>query len=139
MAWVDLGVGLALVALLVWRRRGRLAFRAALLGLLATAVAIHCGLSIATYRGSSGIAAALFVAAAFELMRHSGSRSLAITALFLFVIKTVWETLSGEAFAAGPLPPGVTVQPLVHLAGGLAGALAAWMEGRKRSPLPGEL
>lgn len=128
MAWIDLGAVLALAALLLWRRRGRLAGLAALLGAAATAAAVHLCLQVSTYRGSSGIAAALFTAAALDLVRPRSSRSLGLAALLLFGLKTFWEAWSGEALATGWLPPGIAVQPLVHLAGGLAGALAVWME-----------
>jgi rhomboid family GlyGly-CTERM serine protease len=78
------------------------------------------------YRGSSGIASGLFVAAAVGLLanpRPRWIRSVALAALLLLAAKIAWEMAAGGALVAGELPPGVTVVPAVHLAGALAGVL----------------
>jgi hypothetical protein len=44
----------------------------------------------------------------------------------------VWEVATGAPLAAGHLPAGVAVAPLVHLLGAIAGAAAYMACGRKR-------
>ncbi|HEX9671451.1 MAG TPA: rhombosortase [Thermoanaerobaculia bacterium] len=120
------------------RRRGLAA--GLLLAAAATAVGIHFLLPrLATYRGSSGLAAALFVLVAVELAAGPGParrRLLAVAALALFAGKVLYETATGRAAAAGALPAGVAVVPLVHLLGGAAGLLAALLTKRRPVPLP---
>jgi rhomboid family GlyGly-CTERM serine protease len=75
------------------------------------------------YRGSSGVASALFVLAAARIADTPDPmpRLLAIAAVALFLSKAAFESLAGQTLFAGPLPPGVHVVPLVHLLGGLGG------------------
>jgi hypothetical protein len=54
----------------------------------------------------------------------------ASAALALLAVKVGLEALTGRVLAAGPLPPGVVVAPVVHVAGGAAGVLIWWLEGR---------
>ena len=130
MALVDLGVLLVLGAWLEARgERGEMVVALAL-GAVFTAVAVHAlSPDLLFYRGSSGLASALFVLTALRIARSSGGteRSLALLALALFLAKAGWESLTGQALFAGPLAPGVRVVPLVHLLGGLAGAVATGM------------
>jgi rhomboid family GlyGly-CTERM serine protease len=140
MALLDLGVGALLAALLEMRGRRTTAAWALLLGGAATAATVHLLLpDLAFYRGSSGLASALFVAAAATAARDAPpmGRALAWTALVLFAVKLLWEAASGSAAAAGALPPGVEVAPLVHLLAGAAGGLACALDARRR-PTPRE-
>jgi len=128
MAAFDLAMLLGLGAWLEARGDRRSAALALLLGATLTALAVHAlSPNLTLYRGSSGLASALFVLAALRIARSSAraARVLALLALGLFLAKAVWELVTGQAFFAGPLPAGVEVVPLVHLLGGLGGAVAA--------------
>jgi len=118
MAIADLAV---LFALGLWlesggRRRGLLFA----LGLGALLVAVGVQLlrpDLALYRGSSGLASALFVLTALEAMRppaRHAARLLAACALVLFAAKVAWETAGGRPLFAGVLSDGVAAIPLVH-------------------------
>jgi hypothetical protein len=127
MTLVDLGVLLGLGAWLEWRGSRRTLVLALALAAALTALAVQFfSPDLRFYRGSSGLASALFVLTALELVRSPsrGARVLTLAALGLFVGKAGWEFLAGAPLFAGPLPPGVRVVPLVHLLGGLGGALA---------------
>lgn len=130
MAFADLGALALLGGWLEMRGRRRLGLVVGLLlAAAATALGVHFVLTdLVTYRGSSGLAAALFVLVAVELAAGPGPaprRLLAAAALALFAGKVLYETATGRAAAAGALPAGVAVEPLVHLLGGAAGILAA--------------
>jgi rhomboid family GlyGly-CTERM serine protease len=123
MALLDLGMLLGLGARLETRGdRRRMVVALAVGGALtALAVAVFSP-GLLLYRGSSGLASALFVLAALRIAEESGgSRPLALTAVALFLAKAAVEALTGQTLFAGPLPKGVEVVPLVHLAGGIAG------------------
>jgi hypothetical protein len=128
MAAADLG---ALFALGAWlEARGRRGALLATLGLgaLLTAAAIHVGSPrLALYRGSSGIAAALFVRVALGEAAAASGRARAALAVAAVALpaKAAFEAAAGLALFAGPLPPGILVHPLAHLAGAAAGCLAA--------------
>jgi len=126
MALLDLG---AVLILGVWvERRSRiLAVAVTSGGLLLTGLGLFfLAPDVEIYRGASGLASALFVAAALETLRDGGvSRRLAGAALLLFLAKVTWEMATGVAVAAGPLPAGVSVTPAVHLLGAGAGLLAS--------------
>jgi hypothetical protein len=128
MALADLGA-LALLGGWLEARGRRLGLVVGLLlAAAATAVGVHLLPHLLTYRGSSGLAAALFVLVAVELAAAPGParrRLLAAAALALFAGKVIHETATGCAAAAGALPAGVAVVPLVHLLGGTAGLVAA--------------
>lgn len=127
MTATDLGVLLALGAWMERRCR-----RLAAASLAGAAVLVGIGVHVLSpgldlYRGSSGLASALFVATALDLARGPGRRSAraaAAAVLSLFALKILWELWTGRALAAGALLPGVSVLPLVHLLGGAAGVLA---------------
>jgi rhomboid family GlyGly-CTERM serine protease len=125
-AW-DLGMLLGLTAWLEIREDRRLAAATLALGAVLTAVAVHLSPDLAMYRGSSGMASALFVLAAFRIADSPDpwTRALAVSAVALFLAKAAFESLAGETLFAGPLPEGVRVVPLVHLLGGLAGTVGA--------------
>lgn len=129
MALADLAVLTALGLWLEVRERRRSLAAALLLAAAATALGVHFLLpELARYRGSSGLVSALVVLVAVELAGGRGparQRLLALAALALFVVKVAFEAASGRAAAAGALPAGVTVVPLVHLLGGAAGAAVA--------------
>ncbi len=130
MALLDLGMLAGLGAWLEARGERRELVLALGLGATATALAVHAlSPDLLLYRGSSGLASALFVLAALRLARTSQgtARLLALLVLALFLAKAAWESHTGQALFAGPLAPGVRVVPLVHLLGGLAGALAEWV------------
>ena len=124
MAWIDLGAFLVLAAVLEWRSR-----TLAVATLVAAALVIGAGIhfllaDLARYRGSSGLACAFFVALAAELAfarGPSGLRWLAILGLVSFAAKTIFELANSSSSFVGHLPVGVTVSPLVHLLGGVAG------------------
>jgi thiol-disulfide isomerase/thioredoxin len=128
MAAIDLG---ALLVLGSWlEAAGR---RRALASTLAVAAAITAGaihiaaLALPVYRGSSGLAAALFVRAALTAAadaRGAARRTLCAAAMLL-PAKALIEALLGASLFAGPLPEGVVVHPLAHLAGAAAGLVTA--------------
>jgi len=124
MAAFDLGMLLGLGIWLEVRGDRRLMAVTLALGGGLTALAIHAlSPDLLAYRGSSGLASALFVLAAVRLADspEPWPRALAITAVALFLAKAAFETLVGQTLFAGPLPPGVRVVPLVHLLGGIGG------------------
>ena len=124
MAAFDLGMLLGLGAWLEVRGDRRLAALALALGGGLTALAVHAlSPGLLEYRGSSGLASALFVLAAVRIADSSNrwARGLTLAAVALFFVKAAFEWLSGQALFAGPLPEGVRVVPLVHLLGGLGG------------------
>lgn len=128
MAAFDLGAVLLLGGLLEIRGARRLATLAIAGGALATAATVHfLPPHLALYRGASGLASSLFVALAIELVRKEAGwrRMAALVAIAGFVLKVAWEVKTGQPIAAGALPPGVVVTPVVHAAAGLAGAAAA--------------
>ncbi len=128
MTILDLGAVLVLCAFVESRARP-LAIWTVLASAVAVALALHLLGETARYRGASGIASGLFVVAALVVWHRADRRAIRIAgalALALFVAKLLWETMAGEALAAGPMPEGVTVLPLVHVAGALAGT-ATWL------------
>jgi len=143
MTLVDLAM---LTVLGAWvERRSRALLAATLAGaaaLVAAGVQFQAR-EVAVYRGSSGLAAAVFTVVALDLLldvrRRRVGRSLGALALLLLLAKTVWEMRAGTALVAGPLPAQVRVAPVAHLAGMLAGfsAYAAWALIGRRSPRPG--
>jgi rhomboid family GlyGly-CTERM serine protease len=131
MTLMDLGVLVGLGAWLEARGERRNLVFALVLGAAGTALAVHMlSPDLLYYRGSSGLASALFVLTALHIARSSGgaARALALLACALFLAKAAWESLSGQALFAGPLAPGVRVVPLVHLLGGVGGAVAKLAE-----------
>jgi rhomboid family GlyGly-CTERM serine protease len=133
MAAYDLGMLLGLGVWLEVRGDRRHAAAALALGGALTALAVHTlSPGLLVYRGSSGVASALFVLAAVRVgiaeSSDPRSRTLAIPAILavaLFLAKALFESLAGQTLFAGPLPPGVRVVPLVHLLGGLCGLAGA--------------
>ena len=137
MAVADLAVVAALAAWLELRRGRPALLLATALGAGFTALGVQVFLPhLDLYRGSSGLASALFVLTALEAARRSSRawhRGAALLALGLVLVKAGWESATGCTLAAGPLPPGVEVTPLVHLLGGLAGGIA-FLGARAKSP-----
>ncbi|HEV8579073.1 MAG TPA: rhomboid family intramembrane serine protease [Thermoanaerobaculia bacterium] len=131
MAALDLGMLLVLGGWLeMWGDR-RSAALALLLGAGSTALAVHfLSPRLSSYRGSSGLASALFILAALRVVRSAqgAPRALALLAMGMFLAKAAWELVTRQTIFAGPLPAGVEVVPLVHLFAGLAGAAAAGLE-----------
>jgi rhomboid family GlyGly-CTERM serine protease len=128
MAVADLAV---LLAFGLWLElAGRRRAVSSALGLAAVLVAVGIQLlrpDLTLYRGSSGLASALFVLACLEAMRppaRLSSRILAAGALLLFSAKVAWEMSGALPLFAGDLPEAVAAVPLAHLLGGLAGAMA---------------
>ena len=121
MAACDLGMLLGLGIWLEARGDRRLAAAALALGGGLTAFAVHAlSPGLLVYRGSSGLASALFVLAALRV-----ADAPAKAAVVLFLAKAAFEAIAGQAVFAGPLPPGVCVVPLVHLLGGLGGLICS--------------
>ena len=124
MAIFDLGMLLGLGIWLEAQGDRRLAAVTLALGGALSALAVHAlSPDLLVYRGSSGVASALFVLAAVRIAEspESWSRTLALIAVALFLAKAAFEVLAGQTLFAGPLPSGVRVVPLVHLLGGLGG------------------
>lgn len=128
MAAFDLGMLLGLGVWLEARGDRRITAVSLALGTVLTAFAVHSlSPDLSIYRGSSGVASTLFVLVAFRIAESEDrwTRVLAMSAVALFLGKAAFEWLAGQALFAGPLPEGVQVVPLVHLLGGLAGAVPA--------------
>jgi len=124
MALFDLGMLLGLGIWLELRGDRRLLTGTLVLGACLTGLAVHAlSPGLLAYRGSSGLASALFVLAAVRVADSPDrwTRILALAAIALFLAKAAYESLAGQALFAGPLPPGVRVVPLVHLLGGVCG------------------
>jgi len=96
---------------------------------LLVGLTVHLWLpDLTVYRGSSGIASALFCATALMLVVEERStlvRLLALATLSAFAAKIGWEWVTSNALFAGALPEGVRVTPGVHLAGAVTGLLSA--------------
>lgn len=126
MTAADLGMLLGLGAWLEMKGERKRLARALTIGAVLTAFAVHVlSPDLSFYRGASGLASALFVLAALRIASDTegAPRFLAWLAVALFLGKDAWEAFTGQTLFAGPLPDGVEVVPLVHLLGGLAGAL----------------
>ena len=127
----DLGVLLLLGSSVeVFSRR--LACLAVMFGAASVGLGIHLLVPAVTrFRGSSGIATALFVAAVLEMARPGAGIWLRVAAfggLGAFLAKAAWEIGTGQSLFAGPLPEGASVVPAGHLLGAAAGVLA-WILG----------
>lgn len=136
MGVADLGAILILGSWLEIQAGKRQTAAAALaLALGATAAFLPLS-SFDIYRGSSGLASALFVLAALDTQTSSRTRlgrGLAATALTGFAAKLLAEAAGVAPIAAGQLPPGIAVATAVHLLGGAAGALAAQLPAWRRA------
>lgn len=138
----DLLVFLALAPLLPPRRLAALLLPA---GLAISFGVLICQPELASYRGLSGIDAALFVALALDLARRAGrlDRVLGGLALLLFAAKIAAELASGQAVFVATGGAFVPV-PLAHLLGLAAALFEGRSErprgggGRRRRPMPGE-
>ncbi len=128
MAVIDLSA-IALLGTWLERTVQRRAVALALaLALPSIALTVHLlSPSLARFRGSSGLAAALFLALAARLWieGRDGARWLVLLAAGGFVLKVVLELALGRQLFAGALPTGIAVVPAVHLAGAVAGLAAA--------------
>lgn len=128
MAIADLGAVFILAAWLELRGHRRGAVLALGLGTVLTAVCVQwISSEVSLFRGASGVASSLFVLLALDILfgaRGWSGRGVAAVAISLFFAKATWELAGGPPVAAGPLPEGVRVVPLVHLAGGAAGVFA---------------
>jgi rhomboid family GlyGly-CTERM serine protease len=128
MAVFDVGMLLGLGVWLEVRGDRRLVAMTFALGGALTTLGVHAlSPDLLTYRGSSGVASALFVLATVRIAEtpEPWPRTLALTAVALFLAKAAFESLAGQTLFAGPLPVGVRVVPLVHLLGGMGGLVGA--------------
>jgi len=138
MATIDLVMLLITGAWLEIRSRRLFLWTLCTTGLLVGLTVHLWAPALATYRGSSGIASGLYLAVACFLITDRGPRWLrlsALAALVGFGAKTVWELATGGAFFAGPLPPGISAAPAVHLAGAVAAVLCVTVYRRIGSSL----
>ncbi len=138
MALVDLAVVL-LLGLWAEPRVPRATRVVLLAGLPVIGTGIHLGAPrLLTYRGTSGLATALFVLVVLVVAsngRGRVTRGLALVAVGLLALKLSWETWTGTGLFMGPLPDGVQVAPLAHLLG--AGvALAVVLAARRNCTSP---
>jgi len=139
MAALDTGMLLGLAIWLEVRGDRRLVALTLALGGGLTALAVHAlSPDLIAYRGSSGLASALFVLAAVRIVSATDpvTRNFAIAAVALFLAKAGFEFLAGQTLFAGPLPPGVHVVPLVHLLAGTGGLVGVGRLTREPSGLP---
>ena len=138
MAALDLAAT-AIAGALVERRS-----RSSLLAVVAASMAavgatVHLWTrEIDRYRGLSGVASALFVAACLSLAAGParGLRRLGWLALAIFAVKLLGDVALGgslvsevwpaAAWSTPYLPPGVEALPVVHLVGALTGAVALY-------------
>lgn len=139
MTLVDLGM---LAALGLWVERRSRPLLAGTLGVAGLLVAVGLLLfarEVVVYRGSSGLATALFAVVALVLLcdtsRRPAWRAVGGIALLLLSAKTVWEIGGGPPLAAGRLPEPVSLTPVAHLMGVVAGlaAFAVWSLARRRA------
>jgi hypothetical protein len=100
-----------------------------LLALLMVGFTVHATqLHIEYFYGSSGVATALLCALALRLTLTAGlsrARALAAAALVALMAKAATEQWTGCGGMRPYLPEGARALPAAHLAGGIAGALAA--------------
>ncbi len=139
MTAADLGMLLGLGAWLEMQGERRRTILALALGAALTAFAVHAlSPDLSLYRGASGLASALFVLAALRIGEDAegAPRFLAWLAVALFLGKDAWEAFTGQTLFAGSLPDGVEVVPLVHLLGGLAGAMSITPSSTPSTPDP---
>jgi rhomboid family GlyGly-CTERM serine protease len=132
MAIADLGT-VVLLGLWAETRMPRATRAVLLAGLPLIGIGIHLGAPrLLAYRGSSGLATALFVLVALSVAtdtRRRAARALAVVALVLVALKVSREVWTGTALFAGPLPDGVEVAPLAHVLGAVL-ALMVVLAGR---------
>jgi len=127
MTFADLGV-ILLLGIWLEKRSRKLFVRSQIIAAGLIAVGLLLSRDMEIYRGSSGLAAAAFTAVALLMLCDSSLRplwrGLALLAILLLGAKIFWEMWTGAALAAGYLPHGVRVTPLVHLLGAIAGGAA---------------
>jgi rhomboid family GlyGly-CTERM serine protease len=124
LAW-DLAMFVALGATIERASRARFV---GLVALSASAVSASVLLltPLETYRGLSGVDAALFVTAAIELAGSRSRRSwIGAAALGAFLVKVSIEVVTGRSIFVENLAPGVGNVPLAHLAGAAVALVAA--------------
>ncbi len=137
MAIADLGATFLLGSVLETRSR-RLLLIVLMTGLLLVGAGMHLRApGVAVYRGASGVASALFVALAIDVVLEPAAggagpgrlrRPIAGIAIALFSMKVVVEMATGNALFAGDLGPGTRVLPLAHLLGAVAGSVTVVAE-----------
>lgn len=120
-----------LVAVVILRRFDPRGLR---LSVALSAVAIPVAMllfvpKITHYRGISGVASALYIAAGCQLLEHNRKdplRARVITALlFGFLGKCAWEAFTGTPLFVSDTGAGYTPVPEAHLVGGLIGLMVA--------------
>lgn len=90
------------------------------------------------YRGLSGIDSAAFALLTIFYLQNAlqqGSRgraALVLGVLLLFLGKSGYEVMIGEALFAGDLGPGVVPVPLAHVTGAVTGAVVGAIGSRER-------
>lgn len=132
LVW-DLAVFVGLGAACEMRSRRRTAWTLALAAPLIAWGAPLWTPGLETYRGLSGLDAALFTLLATRCLRGSApaARVAGVLALVGFLGKVGWEISTGTPVFVSGLPhdQGVFVVPAAHLLGGLAGWVVGWPNG----------
>jgi len=137
MAVLDLGV---LLGLGIWLERH--SRRVLLSTLVVSAALVAAGVQfiareLVYYRGSSGLATAVFMGVALVVLsdkrRSPRWRILSLLSILLLGVKILWETQHHGLVAAGSLPSGVQVVPIVHLLGAI-GAVGVYSVLRSDAP-----
>jgi rhomboid family GlyGly-CTERM serine protease len=126
LAW-DLGMFVCLGATIERSSRARLA---GLLALSTSAVSACILLltSFGTYRGLSGVDAALFVAVSMELARDRSRLSwIGTAALLIFLLKISVEVIIRRSIFVVNLAPGIGNVPLAHLTGAATAVAFGWV------------
>jgi rhomboid family GlyGly-CTERM serine protease len=92
-----------------------------------------------SYRGLSGIDGALFGLILMALWQHASGRArrVAAAAGSLFLIKTLYEQLTGATLFVPPAPDLFLPAPSAHLTGFLCGLAAGWEQTRPASAKTG--
>jgi rhomboid family GlyGly-CTERM serine protease len=128
--WPHMAADMGVFAALCWvaQRRGRgVAWSVAIGGVAVGAAVYWWAPDTNTYRGMSGVDSAVFgYLVVTEVVRDRGLKAAAwLTALALTLGRFVFETATGRPILPTSLPDGIAVVGIAHMAGLVAGCMAA--------------